>query len=94
MAVQVVSQVVFDIARDADHDSAHQKEERRLKERGAEDHQRVPREAAGKVTGPQSIDRVFEHPWRNDRHGVGGHNAEDADDHARLIFLQVGPQGL
>ena len=90
MPEQIVAQVKFNLARDADHDPAGKKLEDALDRRHSQQFQRVGQQFFASNAGPQTVHSVAEDKWKQDPYAVIDENADCAYEIAAAILLQVG----
>ena len=66
---EIIADVVLDPARRADEDPAHEEQERAAHDRDPEDQQRIEGELLPRDAGVQVVDRVLQHPRRQQLNG-------------------------
>ena len=76
---EVVPDVVLDVARGADDHAAHQVPEHCADARHGEDDPGVAKQFADGHTGGQIVDRVFQHPRRQQLDGAGDENEQQSE---------------
>jgi hypothetical protein len=91
-AEEVVAQVVFDLARDADDDSAHQVAEDAANDGETEQEQGVVRQLAAGHPRGKIIDGVLQHPRRELLEAGGSGDAQKANREGAAVAGEVGPQ--
>ena len=89
---EIVAQVVFDIARDADDDSAHQEAEDAANDGETEQEQGVVRQLAAGHPRGKIIDGVLQHPRRELLEAGGSGDAQKANREGAAVAGEVGPQ--
>ena len=92
MAEEVVPQVVFDVARDADDDPPHQEAEDAADDGEAEQQQGVVGQLAARDPRGEIVDRVLQHPRRQLLDAGGRDDAQEADSEGAAVAGEVGPQ--